>query len=856
MLKIRITGLLSLLLLMPLFFQAQSNYSRVQIYANKTNYAQLGAVGIALDDAFFSKDYIVAELSDSEILKIQNAGFQTSILIDDVSNYYFQRNKNSDPAIKTDRTPANFNLGSMGGYLTNDEMIAELDEMFSLYPNLITEKQNIDGVNTTTEGNQIYVVKISDNPNVDEDEPEVLYTGMHHAREPVSMMHLIYYMWYLLENYEISTEVQYLVDNFEQFFIPIVNPDGYLYNQQTDPNGGGMFRKNRRDNGDGTFGVDINRNYPYQWAFDDSGSSGYPDDETYRGPSAGSEPEVQMMMNYCQTRNFLIANNHHTYSNLMLYPYGYDENAVNTEIELFEEYAHIMTRVNNFACGRAWELLYTVNGEANDWMYHELGMYAFTAETGTSTDGFWPSQDRIIPLCEQNLYMNEMMTILSGSYAEARDDSPISMKRNDFFNFKMTFLGLDTTATFKVYLSGDDIIYSDTAYFSEYSFMQIEADSLYYILSENVNYGDNFTFDIVVDNGLGSFKTPATKVLQKNIVVFDDDGDDLTNWTSTSWNITSEDYYSPSMSITDSPNSDYSDNSTTYIVSNSIDLSASPNAAINFYAKWDIESGWDYAQILISSNGGSTWTPLATENTVSGSGGVQPVGEPVFEGSNDWVAQSANISSYISNDVKIRFELGSDQSVTFDGFYFDDFQIVVTANNEAPVIVDQNSVNIPLNQTYDINFNDLVVTDADDTYPNGFGIVALAGDNYTLGSMPNQIIPNNDYSGMLTVPVKVNDGYEYSNVYDLQVNVTVGVDELQQTDINIFPNPASDFIQINSLNENIELVSIYDLNGRKIISQQINSSTSMIDVIGLKSGIYFVEVITNTQTQTQKLLIK
>ena len=71
-------------------------------------------------------------------------------------------------------------------------------------------------------------------------------------------------MWYLLENYATNADIKATVDNTELFFVPCVNPDGYVYNQTTNPNGGGMWRKNRRNNGT-SFGVDINRNYGYNW---------------------------------------------------------------------------------------------------------------------------------------------------------------------------------------------------------------------------------------------------------------------------------------------------------------------------------------------------------------------------------------------------------------------------------------------------------------------------------------------------------------------------------------------------------------------------------------------------------------
>ncbi len=167
------------------------------------------------------------------------------------------------------------------------------------------------------------VIKISDNASVDETEPEILYTAVHHAREAESLSQLIYYMWYLLENYSTDVTIQSLVNNTEMFFVPCLNPDGYMYNQLTDPNGGGLWRKNRRDNLDGEFGVDLNRNYDYFWGFDDTGSSPLTADATYRGIAPFSEPETQAISNFTMIHDFKYALNYHTYGNHLVQPFGY-----------------------------------------------------------------------------------------------------------------------------------------------------------------------------------------------------------------------------------------------------------------------------------------------------------------------------------------------------------------------------------------------------------------------------------------------------------------------------------------------------------------------------------------------------
>lgn len=98
-------------------------------------------------------------------------------------------------------------------------------------------------------------------------------------------------MWYLLENYQTNPTIQALVNQSEIFFIPIVNPDGYAYNSTNSPTGGGNWRKNRRNNGDGSYGVDNNRNYNYH--FGETGVSSTPSGDTWPGTAAFSEPENQ-----------------------------------------------------------------------------------------------------------------------------------------------------------------------------------------------------------------------------------------------------------------------------------------------------------------------------------------------------------------------------------------------------------------------------------------------------------------------------------------------------------------------------------------------------------------------------------
>ncbi|MCB9247636.1 MAG: hypothetical protein H6613_03425 [Ignavibacteriales bacterium] len=123
----------------------------------------------------------------------------------------------------------------MGGYYTYNEVVQLLDTLQMLYPNLISVK---DSIGKSVEGRTIWAVKISDNPDIEENEPQIFYNSLIHAREPEGMMSLIYFMDYLLENYGKDEEVTYLVNNQELYFVPVVNPDGYVFNEEMSPSGG------------------------------------------------------------------------------------------------------------------------------------------------------------------------------------------------------------------------------------------------------------------------------------------------------------------------------------------------------------------------------------------------------------------------------------------------------------------------------------------------------------------------------------------------------------------------------------------------------------------------------------------
>ena len=213
----------------------------------------------------------------------------------------------------------------MGGFYTFAEMNAEMNALVAAFPALVQKTS----IGISIEGRTIWCLKISDNASLDENnEPEVLYLGLQHAREAITGTSLIFFA----QNYGTDQSVTDLVNNREIFIVPCVNPDGYVYNEINDPSGGGMQRKNRRNVGVDDMstnrqkGVDLNRNYGVDWsdcagASSSCGSSNT-SDQTYWGTSAFSEPETQAIRDLCYARNFVAAFDQHCSGPYYSLPFG------------------------------------------------------------------------------------------------------------------------------------------------------------------------------------------------------------------------------------------------------------------------------------------------------------------------------------------------------------------------------------------------------------------------------------------------------------------------------------------------------------------------------------------------------
>ncbi len=344
-------------------------------------------------------------------------GWSVRVLHEDLAEFYARRA--AEPTAAFTGTPSlgawlnpTFGSGGMAGMYTWPEVESVLNQIAAAYPEIV---EGPFSIGQTLEGREILALKLSDNPDVDEDEPEVSFDAMHHAREPMSMQTTLWYLLWCVENYGSDPLATYLVDERETWFIPVVNPDGYEYNRQTNPSGGGLWRKNRRNNGDGTFGVDLNRNYPFQWGYDNFGSSPVTSVETYRGPSPASEPETQVMVSFIDGRDFSTALSSHSFSNVYLHPWGYDFNP-SPDVAAYDEINPLLVEDNGYEIGQASFVLYPANGNTFDYDSSSNGTLGWTPEIGAQSDGFWPNPARIVPLAEENLLAFQRTALAAGAY--------------------------------------------------------------------------------------------------------------------------------------------------------------------------------------------------------------------------------------------------------------------------------------------------------------------------------------------------------------------------------------------------------------------------------------------------------
>ncbi|MEQ1745436.1 MAG: M14 family zinc carboxypeptidase [Saprospiraceae bacterium] len=703
----------SLLLLIALFFEAvclfaqqppvQPRYALVRVhFAPDHTVRDLAALGMECDHGNYqSGRFLENVFSDDELAQIRAAGFECEVLVDDMAAHYLAHRDDPAPAAedrslvcdglfapKNWKTPANYTAGSMGGYPTWDELLLVLDDMRAKFPNLISAKKPVSPNAVTAEGRAIYWLRISDNPEQDEAEPKALYTALHHAREPQGLSQTLFFMWYLLENYATDPEIKALVDNSELFFMPCLNPDGYVYNQTTNPSGGGFWRKNRGSGG----GVDLNRNYGHGWGFDNDGSSPDSTSTTYRGPAPFSEPETQAVKQFCEDRDIAVALNAHSYGNLLIYPFGYN-NQPSPDHALFQHVSALMVSENFFKNGLAIETVgYAANGNSDDWMYvatPEKGLIvAMTPEIGPQ---FWPNPNLIDRLNKSMMWTNLTAARILHHYGIAKPEPVLPTGLGGEVAYTLTRYGFKGgSLTVSLTPLSANITATGTPQQFSLAPMASAPGKLAFTLAPATAPGDELLFLLTVSNGTMAHSDTLRGTYRGSVpgpiftTVFDEPVAGTSNWTaSNGWATSTQQFVSSPFSFTDTPTGNYAANRDARLTTkNPVSLATATAAKLTFFARWDIEKGYDYAEVLASANS-TTFTPLCGKFTRPGTAN-QDLGQPVYDGKQlTWVEEEMDLGEYLGGNLWLRFRMVSDAFQSADGFYFDDLEVKISTQSTA-----------------------------------------------------------------------------------------------------------------------------------------------------------------------------
>ena len=358
-----------------------------------------------------------------DVRKLREAGFQLKLW------------KNSDGLTST-QLAAQQAEGGYKVWRSYDEpggIEDEIQAMAAQHPNIV----KLVDIGNTHQGRNIWALKVTKNANTTPDgsRPAVLYSSAQHAREWISVEVNRRLLHYFVDNYGSNSVATDLVNTRELWFVLVANPDGYEYTFDVDR----LWRKNLRDNdGDGQItsadGVDPNRNFNEHWRYDEEGSSSEFSSETYRGPSAASEPETQAMQNLLLSpgRNplgnrFAFQVNYHSYGDLLLYSFGWQVQTPSTDDPIFRALSGgdpAPSAIVGYDPGVGADL-YTTNGETTDFAHAAAGTLAWTPELGEGQagNGFeFPDNEGLV----NQEFQHNLPFALDVAKSAADPDDPVS----------------------------------------------------------------------------------------------------------------------------------------------------------------------------------------------------------------------------------------------------------------------------------------------------------------------------------------------------------------------------------------------------------------------------------------------
>lgn len=680
---------------------AQNRYSLVRIQANEVKHMQ-GLFDLGVDDdhgIHKINGYYQCIISDQAKKQVQSRNIVVETIVADMESFYEARLKTDYARFMKELNqgsilaPKNFAIGTMGGYYTFEEIYQQMSRIAQFADVFYS---NSDTIGISHENRPIIAWIFG--KDLDAQKPRTLLTSLHHAREPGGATTLLYFLWDLLERAKQNDpEAQYLLNERTLVIAPCINPDGYAFNQKQRPEGGGLWRKNRKIITNDIFGVDLNRNYgpePF-WNANNGGSSTDPKSDIYRGEAPFSEPETQALRNLIDSYVFGCILNYHTYSNLLIYPFA----ALSQETKdsaTFRGFSADATRFNAYSAGRDLETVgYTTRGNSDDWAYHAHDALAFTPEVGEITDGFWPSPLRIIPHAKENLHMNYQALWSSGSnlcirLAEVKIDSlqdPVNASGS--LEIDVQNIGrhnLDEQSFVKVKSLRDDIILLDSIITipSIASGERIKRFLRYEVMDKYRN-GDPARFLVTrVQHGIARTDTAIVSLYFPTVFSLFTKASDTLSFSRDKWTATM--LKDGSVMLEDSPGRQYIPEFNNYAeYTSDLDLNQFRQVALQFETRWNIEPMSDFGVVQVSTDQGKNWSFLRTSRMVKGSGTQGGKQEAIgfgFQGNMpEWEFQKADLSPYLKSKVRFRFGMLSDRGAEFDGFAVKNVRMIAYADS-------------------------------------------------------------------------------------------------------------------------------------------------------------------------------
>ncbi|NDF59944.1 MAG: T9SS C-terminal target domain-containing protein, partial [Crocinitomicaceae bacterium] len=524
-------------------------------------------------------------------------------------------------------------------------------------------------------------------------------------------------------------------------------------------------------------------------------------------------------------------------------------------------------------------------------------IYSFTPEVGDFADGFWPPSSKIIRMCRENILQNLRLALIAGGLSQTTlENIPNIATKDGYLPFTFQKFGLNNNSNYTIAFEPiQNIAFNQLSItFSSPTLLSRYKDSIAFNIPSTTKNGDTIIFVIRTFSNRFETLDTITKIYGRPITICSENGNSFENWTSETWNTTSSTFVSKSQSITDSPNGNYNDNSTSTInYIPTIDLTSSQHAFIEFNAKWDIELEYDYAQLQISEDNGTSWKAICGAYT-HGAKVIDIYDQPVYDGTQkEWIKEAINLKDFIGKKIKVRFVLKSDNYTNYDGFYFDDFKINAfnTCDYSTDVVACKsytwNNTTYTKSGSYTYQpkssgtcdttwYLNLTILPKVDVFKNNEGDTLMATakkGNFRWMDCANNLITYSTTDTSYFVPKKsgnyqlihtLNQCMDTSNCINFTLaNANINLQSIDYK-ISIHPNPFKEEVTISfdapkGNKVEIELINALGMNISTLFSGTLTQNSHQLKLekssFDLNPGVYFIRFNVNDQHILRKLLL-